>query len=193
MSMMRLLAAGKSLAGLKNSVARYRMTDPRALPKFGPANNPFHTKSTPEPVPVVRLTSRLPIVGQASRLPQGPLAPVDQQTVEKIPTAPPTNAGETLPQSRDATPASLPQTQRRGLSKMLSGLFERRVLPARSSIPKRARQSIQGELTLENVRVVRNDLSDTDLEIVAAKTAAAPKPAAQSSGIKPVLEGACKT
>jgi len=32
---------------------------------------------------------------------------------------------------------------------------------------------VQGELSLENVRVVRNDLSDTDYEVVLADTATA--------------------
>jgi hypothetical protein len=36
-------------------------------------------------------------------------------------------------------------------------------------IPQLAKRPVQGELSLERVKVVRNDLSDTDLEIVTAK------------------------
>src|SRR5438046_912628 len=44
MSMLRLLSAGKSLDGLQDSTARYRMGDPKAMPKFGSGNNPFWAK-----------------------------------------------------------------------------------------------------------------------------------------------------
>src|SRR5260370_17800742 len=49
MRMVRLLAAGKSLVGAKDPGIRYRMTDPRALPKFGSARNPFRSKPKLEP------------------------------------------------------------------------------------------------------------------------------------------------
>jgi hypothetical protein len=45
---------------------------------------------------------------------------------------------------------------------------------------------VQGELSLEKIKVMRNDLSDTDLEIVSAKkapTSAKPIPAQQSQEI----------
>src|SRR5947209_10138626 len=37
MSLLRLLTAGSSLVGLKKPTVRYRMSDPRSLPKFGSA------------------------------------------------------------------------------------------------------------------------------------------------------------
>src|SRR5437868_6344534 len=43
MSLMRLLTAGKSWGGGKDDVVRYRMSDPRALPKFGSGKNPFRS------------------------------------------------------------------------------------------------------------------------------------------------------
>jgi hypothetical protein len=49
MSLVRLLTAGKSLVGLKDEQARYRMSDPRALPKFGSSRNPFQ-KAGVQPV-----------------------------------------------------------------------------------------------------------------------------------------------
>jgi hypothetical protein len=47
----------------------------------------------------------------------------------------------------------------------LKGLFGRKSSGA--AIPKFARQPVQGELSLDNVKVMRNDLSDTDFEFVA--------------------------
>jgi len=45
MSLMRLLTSGKTLIGLQETRPRYRMTDPRALPKFGSGKNPFRSSS----------------------------------------------------------------------------------------------------------------------------------------------------
>src|SRR5207249_426760 len=44
MNLLRLLSAGRSLVGLKDSTARYRMSDPKAMPKFGSGSNPFWAK-----------------------------------------------------------------------------------------------------------------------------------------------------
>src|SRR5882672_2200527 len=41
MKLLRLLTAGKSLIGVQQVAGRYRMTDPRAMPKFGEGKNPF--------------------------------------------------------------------------------------------------------------------------------------------------------
>ena len=46
MSLMRLLTAGKSWVGQKDSEFGYRMTDPRAMPKFEAKKNPFRAKAT---------------------------------------------------------------------------------------------------------------------------------------------------
>src|SRR2546421_12914587 len=51
MSLMRLLTAGKSWGGGKDPEVRYRMTDPRALPKFGSAKNPFRSTAKAKPLP----------------------------------------------------------------------------------------------------------------------------------------------
>ena len=147
MSMMRLLAAGKSLAGLKNPAARYRMGNPGALPKFGPAAA-VAAKAKEEPASV-------------------PPAPARSE--------PEPAAGGTM---AAPTGKSVPESQPGALSKIVS-----RLLPARGRVTSSrksglAKQPVQAELTLENIRVVRNDLSDTDLEVVAARPAApAPKAA----------------
>ena len=43
------------------------------------------------------------------------------------------------------------------------------VKPARPAAPRSAKPAVQTELSLDKVRVVRNDLSETDLEIVPGK------------------------
>jgi len=51
-------------------------------------------------------------------------------------------------------------------------------LPARQSEdkPARVRTPVQTELSLERVKVMRNDLNDTDLEVIPARTAGTPEP-----------------
>src|SRR5512141_728869 len=49
MSLLRLLKAGRSLWGGNNSGLHYRMTSPKAMPKFGSAKNPFRSKASAEP------------------------------------------------------------------------------------------------------------------------------------------------
>src|SRR5580704_11263952 len=48
MSLIRLLTTGKCFTDLREPVGRYRMTDPRALPKFGSAKAPGAVQAAPE-------------------------------------------------------------------------------------------------------------------------------------------------
>jgi hypothetical protein len=150
MSMMRLLAAGKSLAGLKNPATRYRMGNQGALPKFGPTTAAVVSKAKEEPV--------------------------------SAPPAPAKPESEPAAGMAAATANSLPEPQQGALSKIVSRLLQPRGRVSSSRKPGLAKQPVQTELTLENIRVVRNDLSDTDLEVVAARPAApAPKAASVSA------------
>jgi hypothetical protein len=49
-----------------------------------------------------------------------------------------------------------------------------RVKEAKPAIPRFPKPPVQGELSLDKIRVMRNDLSDADLEVIAAKAPAAP-------------------
>ena len=103
MRLVRLLAAGKCVVGLKDGVSPYRLTDQRLLPNFGP------TKGSPWP---------------EGKGPGGSAA---------------------------------------------GGV--------------RSKGGAQGEFRLERVKVVRNDLSDSDLELVELRPkAAAGKPAGARRG-----------
>lgn len=55
-----------------------------------------------------------------------------------------------------------------GMNAYPLGRWTLRVNPFKTA-PKPARAGVQGELSLEKVKVVRNDLSDSDLELVALK------------------------
>jgi hypothetical protein len=66
------------------------------------------------------------------------------------------------------------------LSTRLSALFPwRRHETAKPARPRVAKPMVQAELSLKSVKVVRNDLSDTDLEIVQGKSPPASASAAR--------------
>jgi hypothetical protein len=47
-------------------------------------------------------------------------------------------------------------------------------MAAKPAIPRFPKPPMQGELSLDRIKVLRNDLSDADLEIVPAKSPTAP-------------------
>src|SRR5262249_2485535 len=53
--------------------------------------------------------------------------------------------------------------------------FSRQREETRSTIPRFSKTPVQGELSLDRVKVVRNDLSEADVEIITAKPAPKPK------------------
>lgn len=52
----------------------------------------------------------------------------------------------------------------------LSSLVSQKPRPTRSAIPRFNGVPVQGELSLDNIKVIRNDLSDADLEVVTRRT-----------------------
>ncbi len=160
--------------GISDSETRYRVTRQRLLPRFGPAKNPFGgkaDKSLAEPDKGVT-------GGEATLL-----------RCEK-----PSGASHSL------VPAVLVGSQRRQFTGMLRSraaairnAFAGRLGALRSRSRGKAvavtrsrstRLPIQGELSLDHIKVVRNDLSDADLEVIPATMAAG------RAGAAPALRGA---
>jgi hypothetical protein len=150
MSLVRLLTAGKSLVGIQDLKSRYRLSDPRALPKFG-SEKKINTEVAGENVgrPCVARTS----------------IESSKPKVEKTPVT-------------VARPERSSGWVRQWGSK-LSSLVSAKPKPARSALPRFSSLPVQGELSLDNIKVVRNDLSDADLEVVTRKSAPAKKPEAE--------------
>jgi len=146
MSLGRLLAAGRSLVGAHNGESRYRINKRVALPKFISPRNPFAKASKAESPAEIR-------GGGAT----GATARADTNTAGKEDSRTGMRAravrwiGEW---SRKVNPLARAQKQ--------PG-------PARSAVPV-SEGRMQPELSLDNVRVVRNDLSDADFEVVAKKS-----------------------
>ncbi len=126
MSLMRLLMTGKSWVGLKDSAARYQMTDSRAMPKFG--QQPRSRSQEP-------------------REAKDKGAPIKQPAAQ--------NKGEW---GWDFV---------RGLRQLFGSILRGSARSAKV-VPRFNTAPVQGELTLDRIKVVRNDLSDADLEVVPA-------------------------
>lgn len=149
MSLMRLLTVGHSFNASKSAAGRYRGPKGKTLPTFGFENQPEELMP-PAPAPAAA--------------PEAVNATPELKPRPEPPAPPP--------------PAGKPRTIWNAPVRLLRGLLGRRPDPfARakaaglrraSRVPvKTASRPVQAELRLDNVRVVRNDLSDADLELVA--------------------------
>ncbi len=162
MSLVRLLTAGKSLVGARDDVSRYRVRKHVVLPKFISPKNPFASTT-------VRDT--LHPKGASGSL------GVRQPTKIQPAQAEPNGAALVMPAVETQPSAS---TGRPRLPHPVRKLFEKfNPLPLIAGLkpaPKPVRAAlvqapVQGELSLDHVKVVRNDLSDADLEVVPMKSA----------------------
>lgn len=143
MSFGRLLAAGKSLVGLRNGGTPYRADKNVRLPKFGSAKNPFASSEA--------------TVTQAAAEASPAKAVIATARAER--SAPEMKA----PRKAIGVGAI---TWLGSLGKKLNPVPRLRRGPARSAAPAPVQVPTQGELSLDRVTVMRNDLSDTDYEVV---------------------------
>ena len=126
----------------------------------GPATKPAPKKSTSRPIPVTS-----PLAAPPLTLP--PVKPSPQ---------------------RPATPAAKPSHLSDFVKKVNPLLYLTGHGAKHSSAKLRTpREPVQTELSLENLKVVRNDLSDTDLEVVPAKSLAKSSQS-EVSATKPTLQ-----
>ncbi|HSU56411.1 MAG TPA: hypothetical protein VLT36_20295, partial [Candidatus Dormibacteraeota bacterium] len=220
MSLMRLLEASQSWMGMSREESRFRMGDPRSMPKFGNSEHPFQKKNAAaaqvqaaEPQDLnLKLDQQS---GVRALVP--PVSGLEESVGTQVPPAIPVetvNRAELcesqrkvcvvadsgrrsdslrLPQFRtetapvvgqasslspvgevDVRSGANPETSRRPVRRgWWSNLWRSGERAAKEQAA--ARGPVQGELSLEKVQVVRNDLSDTDLEIVRKESAARPE------------------
>lgn len=140
MSFGRLLAAGRSLIGLRTGESRYRENKQARLPKFISPKNPF-APAEKSSAPTVAVETAKPVIVPAIT------------ELEK-------------PATLKAQPA--PTSAR--CSNWLGGLRGKlNPFGSRGSTAKPAKSvagaARQGELALERVQVVRNDLSDAECKV----------------------------
>jgi len=161
MSLMQLLAVGSSIRTIKDEPSRYKMRQQHPLPKFGRA-----ARSETKMPDAVEAQSR-PVVEEQRAPVSQPEPQVKKNEMNALHTPPPAPSRAAM----NTTPLS---------SAFPLGRWTR--LRKNPFGPRPHRQSVtppvQGELHLDLVKPVRNDLSDADLEVVEARE---PAPAAQES------------
>ena len=169
MKLGKLLAAGKSIMSGRTDVS-YRSSKQVYLPKFGSAKNPFK----PEAGQVAEEAPSSPVMPRPTRA-----ANPELQAAAPI--------GDGAADEKMAAFSAIKQKK----NKIWAPKFNL-VSAFRTALPKRAVRSLAGadktqdntvmqtELSLDSVKVVHNDLSDVDVEVVPMKSramASEPQPA----------------
>ena len=135
MSYIRLLTMGQSFIGMKRQNSRYKVTELNLVPKFSPSRPPGPNG-----------TQRLPFI------------PVEQAVSS--------GAGDT---AVAAEPGSALTTSKNAGWREKVAVIAVKLVRSNPFSSERAannsRRMVQSELLLQNIKVVRNDLHDADLEI----------------------------
>jgi len=155
-----LLAAGKSLALGRRGQNPYRGNKQIYLPKFGSPKNPFASANQPG--------GAIPPEGTATAPVKTPITVVAAKT-QKLPTFSPAQAVN----HRSAT-AEQPSGQGPKPRHRLQWMNKLNPFASNSAFPVarsgNAKTPVQAELSLDAVKVLRNDLSDVDVEVVPLKS-----------------------
>ena len=157
---MKLLSVGQSLRGLTNEPSPYKISEQHFLPKFAPVGRPISLAPTKE-----RLAQAVPV----------------RSTVRAMAVSKPTSRTVKIETTVEG-PAVYAAQRPEKIAKEETGWRSWFSFFARSK-PRGRRPLVQGEMTLETLKVIRNDLSEADLEVVTAKLepSAEPAPAANDS------------
>jgi hypothetical protein len=187
MSLGKLLTTGKSLVGLNDSNSRYQLRK-GALPKFESSKNPFASKSHNEPASHSEHEPSLP------KLTPAEIAAANLKKTQRLPVMQPTEAQtETTtsmaPHGETVEPEGVPSVVGGWLQKLnpMVWLDNHKSVDTKPAVPRPSRMPVQGELSLDNIKVMRNDLSETDVEIVPAKARPASLPSASAGAVAAVM------
>jgi hypothetical protein len=181
MNLGKLLGAGKSIFGGQAPVV-YRQSKQVSLPKFNAGKNPFvpEAPKAADPAPVA--------AAPAAPTPSVPVAaPAAPAVAAKVATPTPSvfSAGPAKP-ARPVTPKSVHATNWAEKLNQLWAAKPARATPAATGPMPNVQPDL---LTLDSVKVVHNDLSDVDVEVVPMKSRpAAAKPATTEFAGEPVLK-----
>lgn len=154
---------------LKKPGSHYHMDKKKLLPKFGSASNPLTTAEKVQlarPEPEVKIE---PARGRAFT-PQEIVA-----AQSKADEAAPGIGSDFKPEQKPAArkpsfPSGIGALARRVAANVNPlGWWKRRQAQRQLSFARAKNAPVQGELSLDRIKVVRNDLSDADVEIVPAK------------------------
>jgi len=189
MSLLRLLAAGSSLKGLRDRPCPYKMTQQNLLPKFG-QEKPGETTpvAAPESPSAAQIRPDQLKQGGRTTLPAWRVVRVLEQRECASPTPAVLIMEQTEAQmnvAEEIAKKDCPLAAK--VKRPGGGLFQRLGLNPFRPKPagRKTAAPVQGELRLEAVRVIRNDLSETDLEIIPAAKKAEETVAPPAAGVNP--------
>lgn len=188
------------MIGTREAHSPYRMRTANLLPRFESAKNPFAAKAKAE------AQEQQKAAKTSMQPPAAPARPAKMETISLFDAKPaaaaaPVKVAEAQPivfekrakpeAAKDVEapkapapdrPAAARSKKHAPLGEWVKKLNPLKLLPAPMEFRKKlsrtsaARPVIQAELSLEKVKVVRNDLSDADLEIMPAKPVILPEP-----------------
>lgn len=174
MKLGKLLNASTSIFGGGEPLS-YRLNK-GGLPKFNAGRNPFATKAaeTVTEAPTVQEVQRR--AEPVSGAPEQKAAPsyVSNPVKERLLTSSPTSAQAAKPAGAEdnsmrrqavAAPVATP-----AVAKPAKQGWATRLNPFRAPEPAQPTQVVQAELSLNSVKVVHNDLTDADVEVVPVKS-----------------------
>ncbi len=200
MKLGKLLAAGKSIMDVRKEVS-YRSSRQVYLPKFVSEKNPFQREtaqpaastaanvstepqpSLPEPVKPAAVFNSAPVTEVKPEPAPGPtrLAPPEKPVATAV----------AAPVKAQPRPAGASHEKKSGWTDKFNPMAIFKSTPAKAASPfgqnvtdkTQKSAAMQTELSLDAVRVVQNDLSDADVEVVPMKSRSTPpegKPAKKS-------------
>jgi hypothetical protein len=193
MSLVRLLTTGKSLIGLQSPDNRYRMRSRYLLPKFGSAKNPFAESGESNSAPVSADTAEPAAIAKYQMSPSE-LAAARLKETKRLPAA-------TIAAFQAADAQAAAEARSAWSARFKAGVqgftdkavrapiawikqwihkldpfarWARRKSEAKPAIPPFNKVApLQGELSLDKIKVVRNDLNEADVEVVPVKATVA--------------------
>ena len=193
MSLGKLLATGRSLVS-GPSLGRYDISSRNRLPKFGSATNPFAPPAPPAPeAPSHAVVAAEPMPAVARETQPKKTQVIEYKKTQRIAARADLRARNDWPLKfkhwTDAVLAFCLALWGRLLAwcKKRSNLLPwryRRSEP-KPVFPRFGKPAEQTELSLDNVKVVRNDLEESDLEIVTAETATSTQVAPRAAVASP--------
>ena len=192
MKLGKLLAAGKSMMDVHKEVS-YRSSKQIYLPKFISEKNPFQREATmpsaavepkapAEPQPSLQEPARPANVFNSAPAAVTTPGPTRVVPPEKPAAAPAKNIASAKPQPQPLPAAAASHEKKSGWANKFNPMAIFKSTPAKAPAPfsqKAADKAqkpaaTQTELSLDTVRVVQNDLSDADVEIVPMKSRSTP-------------------
>jgi len=154
MNLKESLAVSRSFAGMKDEKSPFAMRKNGLLPVFGSAPRFARTHAEAAPAPALKQADWI----EAEREPDS--AAQSEPRAEAPLTAAIPAAGASAELRSTPQPEAARKPRRKWLAFFTGGIFGSRTAP---------QEMVQSELSLDKVRVLRNDLADSDLELVLRK------------------------